>query len=326
MRVTIPAPIPETPDHYTIAAGEWEATEVVIKKLGRQRMDYPGYTLKRLNIGFEWINISAECFDAYVAEGKIIINKEGEMSNLPAVRQDQPVDVFAVMDRLDDEIIQAELENRMVSTWVYSFKGDNGQQQMGLSKKGVDEACTEMAKKGHLIEEEDISYSPCPIDKEYVLFKARVRRVLINGDGGRVPMEPVFGTKRQWIKDFRKNGPPADDKFWFEKGCAKALRNARSRLIPAEIQAAIIGKAKQTNKVREIEPQAPPPPTNPGEATKDEKGGLLTKATEKLGTKAKAMEFIKWAQGTEKYWTSKMVKDLISDFDAQSALYADSQR
>jgi hypothetical protein len=33
-----------------------------------------------------------------------------------------------------------------------------------------------------------------------------------------------------------------------------------------------------------------------------------------------------WMQGTEKYWTSKMVKDLMDDFDAQAALYADSQR
>jgi hypothetical protein len=78
MRVTIPNQIPETPDHYTIAAGEWWATEAVIKNIGRQRNDYQGYTLKRMNIGFEWVNISAECFDAYVAEGKIIIESQHE--------------------------------------------------------------------------------------------------------------------------------------------------------------------------------------------------------------------------------------------------------
>jgi tellurite resistance-related uncharacterized protein len=119
-----------------------------------------------------------------------------------------------------------------------------------------------MAKKGHVIEEDSIEYSPCPISGEHVLFKAQVRRVLINKDGSRVPMETVFGTKRQWIKEQRKDKSIFDDKFWFEKGAAKALRNARSRLIPAEIQATIISLAKSYGKVKNIATNgttAPPP-------------------------------------------------------------------
>jgi tellurite resistance-related uncharacterized protein len=65
-------------------------------------------------------------------------------------------------------------------------------------------------------------------------------------------METVFGTKRQWIKEQRKDKSILDDKFWFEKGAAKALRNARSRLIPAEIQATIISLAKSSGKVKNI--------------------------------------------------------------------------
>jgi hypothetical protein len=194
------------------------------------------------------------------------------MTNLP-VKHEQ--DVFSVMDRLDDEIIQAELENRVVSTWVYSFESD-GKPQTGLSKKGVDEACTEMAKKGHVIEEESLEYKPCPISSEHVLFTAKVRRVLINKDGSRVPMETVFGTKRQWIKDYRKSGQAVDDKFWYEKGSAKALRNARSRLIPAEIQAAIIGLAKQQGRVKDLRQETPKP------APKEEKSdSFITEAQRK---------------------------------------------
>ena len=76
--------------------------------------------------------------------------------------------------------------------------------------------------------------------------------------------------------------------------------------------------------LRHAEPQAPPP-ANPGEATKEHKNELLKKAGEKVG-KDKAMEFIKWSQGQEKYWTYKMVKDLIDDIDQQAALFSDSKR
>lgn len=239
----------------TVPEGEYEVTNTTWYGTARNSKPEPAYTVKGCLV-------TKSNFDYYVDRGDVEIIQEEIMSNLPAVVK-QECDVFAIMDKMDDDIIQAELENRVVSTWVYSFQGQEGKQQTGLSKKGVDEACTEMAKQGHLIEEEDLQWSKCPLSDEYVVFKAKVRRVVLGKDGARVPMEPVFGTKRQWIKDHRKNGPDVDDKFWFEKGAAKALRNARSRLIPAEIQAKIIALAKTQGKVKEVGPKNTPPPSAP---------------------------------------------------------------
>jgi hypothetical protein len=241
--------IPADLDLGTVRPGTYELVHCTGRGEARNSKPEPAYLLDNLTV-------SVKRVEQHIANGNAEIINEVKtevksMTNLPAtVKQDY--DVFAIMDKLDDEIILAELENRVVSTWVYSFPGQDGKTQTGLSKRGVDEACTEMAKKGHVIEEDSIEYSPCPISGEHVLFKAQVRRVLINKDGSRVPMETVFGTKRQWIKEQRKDKSIFDDKFWFEKGAAKALRNARSRLIPAEIQATIISLAKSSGKVKNI--------------------------------------------------------------------------
>jgi hypothetical protein len=89
---------------------------------------------------------------------------------------------YQIMDALDDELIKAELENRIVDTWVYSFPMD-GKNQTGLSKVGVDACCTEMAKSGNVIREGAVTFQKDPIDSEYVLFQSMATRYLINQDG-----------------------------------------------------------------------------------------------------------------------------------------------
>jgi hypothetical protein len=65
-------------------------------------------------------------------------------------------------------------------------------------------------------------------------------------------MEAVNGTKRQWVK-MKSKGKIVDDPFWYEKGAMKALRNARSRLIPEEIRSKIITLAKTKGRVKDIQ-------------------------------------------------------------------------
>ena len=108
--------------------------------------------------------------------------------------------VYQVMDGLDDKLIEAELENRIVDTWVYSFVGSDGRPQTGLSKVGVDECCNEMAKQGNIIREGEVKYQRDPISDEHVLFQGIATRVVHDRDGNEVVMESVNGTKRQWIK------------------------------------------------------------------------------------------------------------------------------
>lgn len=169
--------------------------------------------------------------------------------NLPALPSD--VDGFKLMDALDDEIIQAELENRIVEHWVYAFKQD-GKMVSNLSKAGVDACCTEMAKKGHIIEESQVDYRQDPTSEEHILFVCTATRYVINNDGTRVRMETVNGAKRQHTKMYTKSKGFVSDPFWFEKGAMKAARNARNRLIPEEIRVQILALAKDKNRVRKV--------------------------------------------------------------------------
>lgn len=172
------------------------------------------------------------------------------MENAPSIRPAE--DSFQIIDRLDDEIIEAELKNRVISTWSYSFRDKEGRLQEGLSKVGVDEACVEMSKRGYIIREGKITWERDPTDPQYVLFQAPASLVRITTEGQEALMDTVNGTKRQWVKMKLKSGSIVDDPFWFEKGAMKASRNARARLIPSETKTKILLLARQKGKTQDI--------------------------------------------------------------------------
>lgn len=173
----------------------------------------------------------------------------------------QQRDVYAIMDQMDDDLIKAEIENRITETWVYSFQAD-GRPQIGLSKVGVDACCTEMAKDGkRVIREGRPQMEIDPTNAEYILFTCPASRFKINKEDGReIQFETVYGVKRQWTRmRLRREGRVVEDPFWYEKGVAKAGRNARSRLIPEDIKIQIFALAKKEKKkerVRVIETPA----------------------------------------------------------------------
>ena len=174
------------------------------------------------------------------------------MTEQALVQQDRTP--YQIMDALDDELIKAELENRIVNTWVYTFTQD-GRPQSGLSKIGVDACCTEMAKQGNVIREGAVTFLIDPTDKEYILFQGMATRFIVGEDGSEIQMESVNGTKRQWVNMKKRDGKIITDPFWFEKGSMKCLRNARARLIPEEIRTKIIALAKQGGKTQKVEPE-----------------------------------------------------------------------
>jgi hypothetical protein len=163
-----------------------------------------------------------------------------------------PSDPFEVMDKMDDQLIIQEIEGRIVNTWVYHFR-QNGQEQWGLSKVGVDAACSELAKKGEVIRELEVKYDVDPTSKEHVLFVAKAGRYAVGRDGKEVLLDTAIGTKRQGLKTTKTNGAVIDNSFWFEQGATKALRNARSRLIGEEIRSRIIAFAKKNDRVQVID-------------------------------------------------------------------------
>ncbi len=164
---------------------------------------------------------------------------------------------FVMMDAADDALIIAELEGRILETWVYEFSS-GGQKVQGLSKIGIDQATRELAKKGEVLRELEHEYKIDPTDKGYMLFTVKVGRYAISQNGQEILLDTAIGAKRQWTKMLRRDGRVAPDPFWFEKGLAKAARNAKHRLIPEEIKSKILAFAKKKGRVQEIKPEQPP--------------------------------------------------------------------
>lgn len=158
-------------------------------------------------------------------------------------------DPFSLMDTLDDKAIIAELEGRVVDTWVYHFSQDK-QDIWGLSKVGVDAACREMAKLGEVIREIEVNFVVDPSSDGYFLFTAKAARFVVNKDGQEIELDSAIGTKRQ-ANHHPKGGL---NKFWFEQGSMKALRNARQRLISEDVRAKIMALAKKKGKIKDVKP------------------------------------------------------------------------
>ena len=161
--------------------------------------------------------------------------------------------VFAIMDALDDDLVIAEIEKRVVDTWVYHFPAKEGPEMWGLSKKGVDQALEELEKQGLCFEEDFCSVVLDPSNSDYLLFSAKVNKYRYDRNLNRIHLGSLTGYKRQWTKEKRKDGSIVTDRFYFEKGCAKALRNAKSRAISVELESKIIAFAKEQGKIKNVE-------------------------------------------------------------------------
>lgn len=173
-----------------------------------------------------------------------------------------PQTVFLAIELLDDAQIVAELQNQTVATWAYTIVA-GGKPIHGLSKVGVDEACSRLMGSQRRYYDEELEYAQDPTNRENILFEARVTEftyaLIEQADGSKksekVMLSSHIGTKRQWIKMklSEKNGNKIiDDNFWFEKGSMKAIRNAKKRFISPELEAQIIAEAIKTGKSQTI--------------------------------------------------------------------------
>jgi hypothetical protein len=223
-------------------------------------------------------------------------------------------DPFQVMDRLDEEALNAELEGRVAEELVYVVK-DGGQEVVGLSKAGVDECCMALVTQGQVIREEDLSYTlEGEGEDREAMFKVVAARYGVSPTGVEVRLDQVIGVKRQplyyepaqeltldspcpgkkykgktfrqvmdtdegrdylnWMaanfrdeatrtfvarlldgEDVRVQPGRQKNPHWYEHGAMKAARNARFRLIPGKVRAAVIAMARQGGQVREASVQ-----------------------------------------------------------------------
>jgi len=153
---------------------------------------------------------------------------------------------FSLMDRLDDELILAELKGEILEAYVYDFEVA-GRQVRGLSKAGIDAACAEVARRGEAIRELEIEWE---ITEEAGLFAVKAARFAIMEDGTERQLDAVIGTKRQPKTLTLRTGESVEDPFWFEKGSAKAGRNARRRLLPEKLIVELVKAYIDEGKVK----------------------------------------------------------------------------
>ena len=178
-------------------------------------------------------------------------------------------------DMLDDEQVKGELKNAVLEDFVYKVRG-----KLRLTKKGVDWACREYAKKGEIIKVIDHpKVVTDPEDVEYVLCTVLAQRSAL-ADGKEVPLDTSIGSKRQWRKmkladeDDTGNGSPGKpgeivpNPYWFEHAVSKAQRNAKLSLMEADYLAKIVEAWLFKKTGKQVPDAAKKPPAQPKQEAK----------------------------------------------------------
>jgi hypothetical protein len=309
MKVTIPQDLPETPDHFKIAAGEWEAPPATLLHIGhRQPRSVPGYVLRRKSeSGWALIDIPEDSFDAYVTEGKIIIQQEGETMETTTA----PGKICAALVKA-----QKAFGPALKTSTNPHYK----------SKYADLGACVEAVVGGlnangiALIQTTRECADGVIVITNFVHESGEV----FSAGELRVPaprQDPQgFGSALTYARRYSLMTAcgiaPEDDDGNSASGNGK---NPAALQKTAPVQS-------HDDGLRHAEPTPPPPVPATNEATPAQKKKIYAMATEKFGTKEKALEFIAWCKGEEEHWTKKMASDLFDAFEEQAALFADSQR
>ncbi len=153
------------------------------------------------------------------------------------VREDDPQDVFRVMDLADENMILDELQGRALAVMVYSFTS-GGARQTGLTYWGVAEAVRTLNVRSS----SRIRINPEMLDKEVVDIDGKAHhRVTVYAEdteagGGQ------FGAAEVPLKMKLRKGGEVDDPFAYRKALSKAQRNALRSLVPMTFQEAIIAQ------------------------------------------------------------------------------------
>jgi hypothetical protein len=168
---------------------------------------------------------------------------------------DPKVQFMIASEFADDEIIEAELVQRTMPYYVYSFPQD-GKEVTGLSVKGVNETVRLLnrnKKSGYKIR---IRPDSLIIERDVVMDNQKGVQVsvyaenLIDGNGG-------WGIKFEPYMKARKRGGTYKDNFALEKALSKAERNAKRKLIPEQTVIEMIKQlAKKPENVMHIEAPA----------------------------------------------------------------------
>lgn len=194
----------------------------------------------------------------------------------------EPGEVFAVLDRHDEEQILAEMQRRVLDVTLYDFPGEGGKLIVDLSYNGVRECIHLMNRTGKV----KIRVVPGSLEVEEIQEDGEAFYVatvwaedLVTGAGfsgtavqeKRIQLKPA--TARKW-KEAGKQVPDDRmvwDRFARTKAVNKAERNALAKFIPERVRQTLIAQyVGQPERIKRIEAGAgaeslaelPPPLTD----------------------------------------------------------------
>jgi hypothetical protein len=177
--------------------------------------------------------------------------------------------IYEIMDRIDDLAVMNKVGQEVLADMVYRFSDESGKTVLGLSKIGVDSAAAQLAGQGIIIREVSVDFKETP---DVYYFTAKAARFARDNYGNETELESAFGFKRQQKRQFQ-NVPVRDEhgkkiyntdgnvkreykevenKFAFEQGGIKAVRNAKRRLIGESLIKRLIEAKLNQGKVQDI--------------------------------------------------------------------------
>lgn len=182
-----------------------------------------------------------------------------DTSTRPAVEEDTSLSrALVVWDRLDNELIEAQLAGRSVTTWAYTFRQD-GKQLQGLSVAGIEECSRLAAMRGEALRVLDWK-----IDDQGDAYFAIVQcgRYAVKETGESILLDTAIGTKRERKVKVRRSGGYYTDENAADIAISKAARNAKAKLLDPQLKDQVLAAAVDSERVAV---------TAPGDADKAER-------------------------------------------------------
>lgn len=169
-----------------------------------------------------------------------LVPRTPEGQNLPAIRGE------ALLIEYDPQAIRAGVDIEIAAKWAYNL-GSSGK---GVGVRGVEEGVRLLASRGEVIRVGAGDVVIVREDEYEALINVTATRYVIEPETGReIRLDSATRAKRapkvarhseDWVREHPRADPMYFDDKWYEKGVAKASRNAALALMPSNVKTAIL--------------------------------------------------------------------------------------
>lgn len=167
-----------------------------------------------------------------------LVPRTPEGQNLPAIRGE------ALLIEYDPDAIRRGVDIEVAAKWAYNL----GAAGKGLGVRAAEEGTRLLASRGEIIRVGDVVI--VREDEFEALLSATATRYVIEPETGReMRLDSTTRGKRvpkiarhsdDWIQRNPRSDPDYFDDKWYEKGVAKAARNAALALMPSNVKSALL--------------------------------------------------------------------------------------